>query len=167
MNAVMTEKLVTIEREPFTHELFKEMLPLAQKCWNESTIAKGKTCAFYGERDFDVEPDLDLYMEMAKRGCMVVIALRVDGELQGYVEGFSYRATHHRKIIGGIGDNFYIEPPFRSYAAVLVEKFEAEMKKLGVGIIGWPVTPDGPVYELLKARGYVGDDIVMEKRICA
>jgi hypothetical protein len=35
-----------------------------------------------------------------------------------------------------------------------------------VGIIGWPVHLNGPVYDVLKAKGYVGDDIVMEKRLC-
>jgi hypothetical protein len=156
---------VTIEREPFSRELFDKMLPLAQKCWNESTIAKGETCAFYGERDFQIEPDIDLYEELANRGLLVIITLRTDGELQGYVEGFTYRAPHHKKIIGGIADNIYIEPPYRAYAPVLVERFEQQMREMGVGIIGWPVTPNGPVYDLLAARGYTGDDIVMEKRI--
>ena len=36
---------------------------------------------------------------------------------------------------------------------------------LGAQIIGWPVHFNGPVYDLLKAKGYIGDDIVMEKRI--
>ena len=39
------------------------------------------------------------------------------------------------------------------------------MRERNVQIIGWPTHVDGPMYALLKARGYVGDDIVMEKRL--
>jgi hypothetical protein len=36
-----------------------------------------------------------------------------------------------------------------------------------VAIIGWPVSQQGPLYQPLVERGYIGDDIVMEKRLCA
>lgn len=156
---------VTIQKEPFDLVLFDEMLPLCQKCWNESTVAKGETCAFYGERDFQIEPALERYQGLSDR--LVIVTLRDDGELKGYVVGFSYQAMHHKKIVGGIGDSMYLEPDYRSYTAVVAERFEKELRGLGVQIIGWPVTPDGPLHKVLQARGYVGDDIVMEKRLCA
>lgn len=161
----MSIKLV--ERETFDSILFAEILPLAQKCWEESTLAKGETCAFYGERDFQIEPDAKSFQMLEDNGSLVIVTLRDDGRLVGYVAGFAYAALHHKRITGGIGDSIYIEPEYRSYAAVVVERFEEELKKLGVQIIGWPVTPDGPIHKVLKARGYVGDDIVMEKRLCA
>lgn len=157
---------VVIEREPLTHALFAEVLPLSQKCWNESTIAKGETCAFYGEREFAIEPDEEAYQALSDSGKLILLTLRDEGKLVGYVIGFSYRALHHKKITGGIGDSIYVEPDYRpSHTWALAKRFEEEMRRLGVEIIGWPVTPDGPVCEVLKARGYVGDDIVMEKRL--
>jgi hypothetical protein len=158
---------VKIEKEAFSAQLFAEILPLAKKCWDESTKAKGETCAFYGERDFDIEPDREAYQQLSDRGSLVIVTVRDNGILKGYVVGFSYRGLHHQKIKGGIGDSIYLEPEYRSYFAVVADKFENELKALGVQIIGWPVTPDGPIHEVLKARGYVGDDIVMEKRLCA
>jgi len=158
---------IAIEKEPFSEELFAQMLPLAQKCWHESTTAKGVSCAFYGERDFDIVPDLEKFLELHRTGALVVITVRDAGVMVGYVEGFIYRSLHHRDIVGGIGDVMYIEPPYRGCAAVLVERFEKEMTALGAAIIGWPTTPNGPVHQLLQARGFVGDDIVMEKRLCA
>jgi hypothetical protein len=157
---------VKIEKEQFSEELFIELLPLAKKCWEESTKAKGETCAFYGERDFDIEPHIEAYQHLSDKGALVIVTLRDEG-LKGYVVGFTYQGLHHQKIKGGIGDSIYIEPEYRSYFAVVAEKFENELRALGVQIIGWPVTPDGPIHEVLKARGYVGDDIVMEKRLCA
>jgi len=156
---------VTINKEPFSLDVFAELLPLAQKCWNESTEFKGQTCAYYGDRDFEIEPDKEAYQRLADQGSLVMVMLRDEGKLQGYVVGFLYHSLHHKKILCGIGDNIYVEPDYRAYTAVVAERFEKEMKSLGVKIIGWPVHMNGPVYELLKARGYVGDDIVMEKRL--
>jgi len=156
---------VSIEKEPFTEALFAQMLPLARKCWHESTEAKGTSCAFYGERDFEIMPNLEKFLELHKAGAMLVITVRDGGTLVGYVEGFTYRSLHHKDILGGIGDVMYLEPPYRTYAAVLVARFEEEMTALGAAIIGWPTTAHGPVYRILEARGFVGDDIVMEKRL--
>jgi hypothetical protein len=156
---------IAIKSEPYSAQLHAEIMPLAQKCWNESTVAKGETCAFYGERDFDVMPDTDSYQRLADQGILVIITLRDRGELKGYIEGFSYQGLHHHKIKGGIGDSMYLEPDYRAYIAPMAEKFEAEMQRLGVEIIGWPVTPEGPIHRVLKALKYVGDDIVMEKRL--
>jgi hypothetical protein len=158
--------VITIENEPFSPALYAEILPLAQACWNESTIVKNKTCAYYGEREFAVEPDLDLYERLASAGSMIVLALREDETLKGYVVGYTYRSPHHQKILCGHGDSIYIEPAYRSYAVVMAEKFESAMKALKVQAIGWPTHIDGPMYEVLKNLGYVGDDIVMEKRLC-
>jgi len=159
---------VTIQREAFTREIFAEILPLAQKCWEESTVVKKETCAYYGERDFAIEPDVEGYLSLAEQGTLVLVTLRDEGRLQGYLVGFTYRSMHHQRILCGIGDSVYVEPDYRPYTGVVAEKFEAEMRSLGVEIIGWPVHIDGPVYQVLKARGYVGDDVVMEKRIvCA
>lgn len=155
--------MITIERELFSAELAAEILPLGQKCWAESTANKKETCAYYGERDFEVEPDVEAYQRSSDR--MVVVTLRDDRILKGYVIGFTYHSMHHKKILCALGDSIYIEPEYRSYTGVLAAKFEQAMKDLDVQIIGWPVHIDGPVYGVLKTRGYVGDDIVMEKRL--
>jgi len=162
-SAVVT---ITIEKEPFSLDVSAEILPLAQACWNESTLIKKETCAYYGERDFAVEPDTEGYERLSNQGLVVLVTLRDDKALKGYIVGFIYRSLHHKKILCGIGDSIYIEPDYRAYTAVVAEKFEREMKALNVEIIGWPVHIDGPIYEVLKTRGYVGDDIVMEKRLC-
>lgn len=94
------------------------------------------------------------------------MTVRDEGKLVGYVVGFTYRSLHHKKILCGIGDSIYIDPDYRFYTISVCEKFERAMKELKAEIIGWPVHIDGPVYDILKTRGYVGDDIVMEKRLC-
>lgn len=158
---------ITITIEPLSDALIAELLPLAHKCWNESTIDKGEACAFYGERDMVIEPNLDEYRKLAAIGALVIIVIRCKGIAEGYALGWTYKALHHRHIVGAIGDTFYVEPAFRAYAGVLVDYFLNELKARGVQIIGWPATPGGYVHQVLAARGFVPDDIVMEKRLCA
>lgn len=158
---------ISIDKESFSETLSKEILPLGQKCWRESTEAKAQKCAFYGERDFQIEPDMEQYQKLSDAGALVILTVRDEGEIKGYVSGFTYRALHHKKITGAIGDTIYVEPEYRSYAGVLIDKFLDEMRERKVQIVGWPTTPEGYVYQLLKGRKFVGDDIVMELRLCA
>lgn len=157
---------VTLEREAFNAETFAEMLPLIQKCWDECSIVKSKTCAYHGDRNFAIEPNFEAYMELASKGAIVLLMLRDEGELKGYVIGFSYRSLHHKKVLCGIGDSLYIEPEYRAHIRGMIAKFEDELRNMGVEIIGWPTTLGSHLYELLKARDYIGDDVVMEKRLC-
>lgn len=156
---------VAIDKEPFSQSLCREILPLGQKCWEESTINKADTCAYYGERDFEIIPDVEVYQKASDENRLVLITLRDGTSLKGYVVGFLYRSWHHTRILCANVDSIYLEPDYRSYAAVVADRFEKEFQKLGAAIIGWPTHINGPMYEVLKARGYVGDDIVMEKRI--
>lgn len=157
---------VTILEEAFTHAAAAEILPLAQKGWDESTVFKGATCAYFGERGLLIEPDVERYEQLNNQGLLVLMTLRVDEVLKGYILGLTYRSLHHKRILCGIADTAYVEPEYRAYTTVIADKFESVMQGRGVEIIGWPTHIDGPVYEVLKARGYVGDDIVMEKRLC-
>jgi len=157
---------VSIEQEPLSEGIFAEIMPLAQQCWNESTLDKAETCAFYGERDFAVEPDLAAYERLDKAGQLIVVTLRNNGVLNGFVIGIIYTSLHHKKILCGNGDSIYINPEYRSYADVVCEKFEQILTAKGVNIIGWPVHIDGSMYQVLKGRKYTADDTVMEKRLC-
>jgi len=156
---------IVIEKEAFNAEVAAKVSPLAQKCWNESTAFKGESCAYFGDREFIIEPDTAAYQRLADQGLLVLVTIRDDGELKGYVIGFTYTSLHHKNILCGIGDSLYIEPDYRAHTWAVAKRFEKEMETLGVKILGWPVHLNGPVYDVLKAKGYVGDDIVMEKRL--
>jgi hypothetical protein len=157
----------SIEVEPFDMKLYEEIFPLARKCWEESTVQKADTCAFYGERDFVIEPDVQQYQRLAEVKRLIVVTLRDETKLQGYIVGATYPSPHHKTLKVAAGDSIYVEPEYRSYTGVLVSKFEKAVRDDGANVIGWPTHFNGPVYGVLKAMGYVGDDIVMEKRLCA
>jgi len=155
-----------IVREPFSDELLKEVLPLAQRSWEENTALKGERCAYFGRRDFQIEPDVECYRTLATAGVLVIITAREEGVLVGYAMGYLNRSAHHRSILCGYGDSIYLEPAYRGHGAALLRAIERELKEGGAIALGWPATQDSPLYALLKSFGYVGDDIVMEK-LCA
>lgn len=153
-----------IQTEVLTEAVFEELLPLARSCWHESTVYKGTSCAYDGERDFPIEPDLAQYLRFQSHGWLVLVTLRNE-QLCGYGIGLLYESMHHKGILGALGDTFYVQPDYRSYSPVLAEALEKALAGKGAHIIGWPVHINGPVYQLLEARGYTGDDVVMEKRL--
>jgi len=158
--------MIEMTVEPLTDELFAEILPLAQACWDESTKVKGESCAYYGERDFLIEPDADQYKTLQAAGGLLIITVRDEGVLVGYLIGILYRSLHHRHITCALGDSMYLKPEYRfSHAASVASLFERELTAIGIGIIGWPAHRSSPLYEFLQSRGYVEDDTVMEKRL--
>jgi hypothetical protein len=160
----MSSASVTIAPEPLTDSLIAEIVPLGRKCWAESTLAKGENCA--GERDLVIDPNLAEFWKLSDVGALVIMVMRANETAQGYILGWTYRALHHQSMLGAIADTFYVEPQFRSYAGVMVDMFVAELKNRNVNMIGWPVTPGSYGHQLLLARGFVADDVVMEKNLC-
>ena len=157
-----------IEREELSDSLFDEIVPLAQKCWNENTVIKADTCAYYGKREYEVEPDKDLYLGLDAKKALVILSIRNEGKLVGYAIGFTYNSPHHCKIPCGHADSIYVEPEYRSEAGIpLVIRLEKELRAMGAKAMGWPVSRNAPLYEVLVKMGYVGDDIIMEKVLCA
>lgn len=158
---------VVIALEAFSDPLVAELLPLAQACWNESSVAMADSCAFYGTRDFEIQPDLREYRRLAELGALVILVLRAGGAARGYALGWTYRPMHHQVVTAAMGDTFYVDPAYRAYAGVLIDRFTAELEAREVAIIGWPATQHGYLHRLLVARGFVGNEIVMEKKLCA
>lgn len=157
--------MVKIETEKFCTQLCWDLMPIAQRCWDERTEEKGETCAFVNARAIKIEPDTDRYISMANAGALLVVVLRDDAVIKGYALGVVHTSMHHKSTLCGFVDCLYTDPDYRSYAGLLAEQLEKEMKAKGVEIVGWPVHTNGPLYELAKAMKYRGDDTVMEKRL--
>ena len=156
-----------IARESYSESLHREILPLAQKCWDESTRDKDDTCAFYGKRDIQIEPDFDVYQAIDEAGNLIIYTARDDSRLVGYAIALLYVSPHHRKMKTANGDSIYLEPDYRVLAPVLVEKVMADVKEAGAVTLNWGVTKDGPMHELLKRFGFVADELIMERILCA
>lgn len=159
---------ISISIETLTPILFEELLPMGQKLWDECSEIKKDTCSFHGERGFKIQPNMTSYLGMQAANQLSVYVLR---DCNGVAVGFSfcifYNSLHHEIIPCVNVDLFYIEPPYRASIKRLIRTMEDEFRTRGVVVVGWPISPMGKLFEILKTLGYAPDDVVMEKRICA
>lgn len=152
--------------EPFTLDLAAEITPLGQECWDECSEIKKDTCAFHGQRGLPIDPNNDVYLALQGQNQLIAMTLRSEaGSLHGYALAITYFSLHLRKELCGNVDTFYIQPEYRQSMPRFMSAIEDELRSRGVSIIGWPVTLSGLLYKILKKRGYIADDVVMELKL--
>lgn len=155
---------IAIER--FTRELSDEIVPLGQQSWDECSEIKQDTCAYHGQRGLQIDPDIDQYLYLAEHQSLVAMTLRDDGgTLRGYALAILYRSLHLKTELCGNVDTFYVQPDYRKSMPRFMSAIEETFRERGVSIIGWPVTMTGKLFEILKRRGYIADDVVMELKL--
>lgn len=155
-----------INIEPFTRELSEEIIPLGQQSWNECSEIKKDTCAYHGQRDLPIDPDIDQYLYLYNNNSLIAMTLRdEENVLRGYALIILYKSLHLKtELCGGI-DTFYVQPECRRSMPRFISAIEEELRNRGVSIIGWPVTMAGKMHEILQHRGYIADDVVMELKL--
>jgi hypothetical protein len=157
---------MNINIEPFTRELAEEITPLGQECWDECSEIKKDTCAYHGQRGLPIDPNIDQYLRLADNGALVALTLRSDeGTLHGYALMVLYHSLHLKNELCGNVDTFYIQPAHRQVMPRFMSRIEEEFRSRNVSIVGWPVTMTGKLFEILKKRGYIADDIIMELKL--
>lgn len=155
-----------IASEPFTQALADEISPLGQKSWDECSDIKKDTCSFHGERGFLIQPDIPQYLRLAAGDSLIAMTLRDEGRLVGYSLCVLYRSLHHAPVRCANVDTFYIEPGHRAHMRAFIAAMEEQFRLQEIVVVGWPTSPDGKLFGILKLLGYAPDDVVMEKRIC-
>lgn len=157
---------MNIAIESFTRILATEITPLGQQAWDECSEIKKDTCAYHGQRGLPIDPNISQYLSLADSNALVAMTLRDDeGILHGYALMIMYYSLHLKNELCGNVDTFYVQPEHRQFMPRFMTRIEEEFQSRGVSIIGWPVTRAGKLYEILKARGYIADDVVMELKL--
>ena len=158
--------MTTISIEPFTRDLAAEIVPLGQQSWDECSEIKKDTCAYHGQRGLAIDPDIDQYLYLAENQSLIAMTLRDnDKVLRGYALLILYKSLHLKTELCGNVDTFYVQPDFRRSMSRFISEIEEVLRSRGISIIGWPVTMTGKMFEILKRRGYIADDVVMELKI--
>lgn len=158
--------MTTIAIEPFTRELANEIVPLGQQSWDECSEIKKDTCAYHGQRGLAIDPDIDQYLYLAENHSLIAMTLRDDDKvLRGYALLILYKSLHLKTELCGNVDTFYVQPNSRRSMSRFISEIEETLRLRGISIIGWPVTMTGKMFEILKRRGYIADDVVMELKI--
>lgn len=156
---------MNIDIETFTRELAAEILPLGQQSWDECSVIKKDTCAYHGQRGLEIDPDIEQYLYLAEQQSLLAMTLREEGVLQGYALVILYKSLHLKTEICANVDTFYVLPQKRLGMAHFMSKIEENLRERGVSIIAWPVTLTGNLYKILRRRGYIADDVVMELKL--
>jgi GNAT superfamily N-acetyltransferase len=152
--------------ETFTNALAEEITPLGQECWDECSEIKKDTCAYHGQRGLQIDPNIQQYINLQEKNFLLAMTLRSeDGTLHGYALLILYHSLHLRKELCGNVDTFYVQPEYRQMMPRFMSHIEEEFRSRGVSIIGWPVTMTGKLFEILKKRGYIADDVIMELKL--
>lgn len=153
-----------IASEPFTQALADEISPLGQESWDECSEIKKDTCSFHGERGFKIQPDIPQYLRLAASDSLLAMTLREEGRLVGYALCIFYRGLHHAPVRCANVDTFFIQRAHRSYMRSFIAAMEEHFRAREIVVVGWPTSPDGKLFGILKLLGYAPDDVVMEKR---
>lgn len=157
---------ISIAIEQFTLELAAEITPLGQECWDECSEIKKDTCAYHGQRGLPIDPNNAQYLLLQANNCLIAMTLRDEaGVLRGYALLIVYYSLHLQKELCGNVDTFYVQPAYRRYMPRFMSSVEDTLRSCGVSIVGWPVTASGKLFEILKKRGYIADDVVMELKL--
>lgn len=152
--------------EPCTRELFGEMTPIGQQCWDECSEIKKDTCVYHGQRGLQINPDIDQYLFLSEHKSLIVMTLRDDGNvLRGCALLILYKSLHLKTELCGNVDAFYVQPDFRRLMPRFISEIEDVLRARGASIVGWPVTMRGKMFEILQRRGYIADDVVMELKL--
>lgn len=152
--------------ETFTRELADEIIPLGQQSWDECSEIKKDTCAYHGQRGLAIDPDIDQFLFLAANHSLISMTLRdEDGILRGYALLILYQSLHLKTELCGNVDTFYVQPEHRVSMPRFMSQVESTLRERGVSIVGWPVTRTGKLYKILRRRGYIADDVVMELKL--
>ena len=103
-------------------EQLKSMFPAH---WEELALNKDKE---------PLDPQYDLYLQRDRRGEVLLVTLRQDGDLVGYFVGFIAPGLHYKTCLTLTMDIFYIWPGARGLCGglILFKAVQKEAKRRGV-----------------------------------
>ena len=157
MNAQLKPELI-VQRERYSEALCAELLPLLEDNWV-------RTESYIGE--LKIDPDFGKYQKLDAMDLVTCVTARFGGVLVGYSIFFTNFSLHHKTVKTGHGDMIYVknEPGLGRAVFLLINESERILKEKGVIYMGWFVHKGSRIQRILESRGYVPDELVMEKKL--
>ena len=148
----------TFQVETFDH-FFADAQSLIKDQWEEVATFPDIRKLLVGEEN---------YRNAERGGGLLVVTLRVDGVLQGYVLSIVGRNLHSMETIASMQDAYYVAAAHRGAWLSLNRRWEAESRARGATILesrqkfvnGLPVAPD----RLFELQGYEKGSVSWYKR---
>lgn len=114
----------TVQEESFEEGL-NELQVLLPIHWEDLALNKDKV---------PLDPIYDIYIDRERKGELIYVTVREDGDLIGYFIGFIAPGLHYKTCLTCTMDIFYIHPDHRKNGAggMLFEFVEKKLKARGV-----------------------------------
>jgi len=116
--------MLTAQVEPWT-AMLEQLKPMFPAHWEELALNKDHV---------PLDPQYDIYLERDRRGELLLITLRQDGDLVGYFIGFIAPGLHYKTCLTLTMDIFYVWPGARGLngGIIMFKAVHAEAKRRGV-----------------------------------
>jgi len=143
-------------REIATPELFRELMPLLEKHYEE--IAHHK--------DVPLDPDWQQYEKLEQINALRVFTARdADGRLVGYAVYFVRHNIHYRSSLQALQDILFIDPAVRGFGAKFILWCDKQLAAEGVHITYHHVKAAHNFGPMLERLGYNLVDLIFTKRL--
>ena len=148
---------VVIAEEEVTNDLIIEMLPLLEEHRIEISAFK----------DMELNPNIKLYLELAKIKMYMVYVARDTGRIVGYAGYFINPNFHYQAYTYATQDVVYVEKSRRGVmlGSKLLNYADNELQKIGVDVVTHHVKVKQDFGELLKRNGYTWVEKIFMKRL--
>lgn len=109
----------------------------------------------FNDGDIPLDFDFERYAALSQAGCLKCLTAREEGKLVGYAWVFVSTHLHHRTLLSGMVDIYYLAPSHRSGAAGVkfFREIEGMLRRMGVKKIYMGTRPykdASPIFKRLK-----------------
>lgn len=138
-------------------ECFDEISKMFKNHYEELSVTK----------QFDLNPDLDVYWEADKRKVLKVITCENDNEIIGYIVYFIGLNLHYKDCLLATEDIYYLKPEYRKGSiGIRMFKFaENYLKSIGVNMIKYSTKVHLDNSRLFEFLGYQFTEKVFLKKL--
>lgn len=145
--------------EPFTTELYEEVLPLLQAHWRE--------VALYQDR-IQLEVDVAFYLKLQALGSLTCFTVRDEGRLVGYCVFMSAHHPHYASLFVVRNDVIYMDPEYRGMESMRLIRFCERHFKGSVPprtqmMMTWHAKLSNHFKDLLEHLGYTVNEVLLGK----
>lgn len=145
-----------VERLPHCLEEIKALVPAHYDELSEHKL-----------RGIPLNPNYDLYLSRDNAGEVVLVTLREDGKLVGYLVSFITPGLHYQDCLTGLSDIFFVYPDRRGAEGgrLLFVEWERECRRRGVRLLmaGFKVKHAEHARALLEFLGFFEAEIMFWK----
>jgi len=160
----VSESETKLSRGPIRYQTEILSVELVKEAYSLMSLHKEELCL---HKDFELDPDWELYFTLSVAGKLVICTARKGGDLIGYAAYAIHQNPHYRGIKQAIQDVLFLHPSKRGHMAGyrLIQFADAHLVNLGVQLVSHHVKVKHDFSPMLERLGYTQSEKILEKRL--